>query len=189
VPENNKHNVTLQASENRFRRHYLTATEHGFSAFLFRFQNCLLPLFHLPNNNKRSVGGCQPQPPEKMTERRPFIDWDQPGGGDTGVWGRFRRFSETDLNAAFEVSLPLLLDPPAPFFFLLLSELLSGHGLHVVTRQVEQTEPLVGRDKVGPHPETRMLHLLLELLQFALALLVVAFAQHLTPLLSVGGLS
>jgi len=87
----------------------LTATEHGFSAFLFRFQNCFLPLFHL--------------------------------------------------NAAFEVSLPLLLDPPAPFLFLLLSELLSGHGL------------------------------LLQLLQFALALLVVAFAQHLAPLLSVRGLS
>ena len=69
--------------------HYLTATEHGFSAFLFRFQNCFLPLFHLTNNNKRSVGGCQPQPPEKMTERRPFIDRDQPGGGTRGGWGGF----------------------------------------------------------------------------------------------------
>ena len=74
--------------------------------------------------------------------------------GHEGV-GEVSRFSETDLNAAFEVSLPLLLNPPAPFFFLLLSELLSGHGLHVVT-QVKQTEPLVGRDKVGRHPQMRM---------------------------------
>jgi len=87
--------------------------------------------------------------------------------------------------------LPLLLNPPAPFLFLLLSELLSGHGLHVVTQQVKQAESLVGRDKVGRHPggADALLHLLLQLLQFALALLVVAFAQHLAPLLSVRGLS